>query len=202
MTVNELREALAQSLGDPTMEMANEEQLLMFINQAARDAGNEDWVLPIEEDESLVLATATYDYAVPAGFKFIHEIRLEGSTSDLYDSRIADYKWRLVLDSSSPKIRFESRLFTITDGRQIKLVGQKRPTTYTSGSTTVDTGLESFLHERATWYGARYLATRKPEMASSYNATAQQARAASDLLSQKQREHMGRHRYARAVPGR
>jgi len=62
-----------------------------------------------------------------------------------------------VIDNA-PVIVFDSRLYTFTAGDRLKVVGQKRPTEYTSDTETIQAGMESFIRERAIAYAARTLA--------------------------------------------
>lgn len=59
---------------------------------------------------------------------------------------------------SVPVIVFDSRLYTFTAGDRLKVVGQKRPTEYALGADVIESGMESFIRERAIAYAARTLA--------------------------------------------
>jgi len=59
--------------------------------------------------------------------------------------------------ASRPQFVFHSRFFSFTAGTPLQIVGQRRPNTYTSGLTTIDAHMESFIVERATAYAARFL---------------------------------------------
>lgn len=85
-----------------------------------------------------------------------------------YDERAPRAYWRLKLQTggantttaaqgSRPQIVFDSDYFSFTAGTPLQLIGQKRPSVYTTGSDTLDPHMESFIVERATAYAARFL---------------------------------------------
>ncbi len=86
----------------------------------------------------------------------------------IYDTIVPRAYWRLKLQTggandttsalgSRPQIVFRSGYFSFTAGTPIQLVGQKRPSTYSDGSDTIDHHMESFLVERTTAFCARFL---------------------------------------------
>ena len=161
-TVNNIRQDIANHLKDPLMERVQGYQLLECINAAADDAFSKEWVLPVD-NESLETASATFEYNIPAGVAFIHQVWLESSTSNQYDTQVLRNQWRIQLVGSQATLVFDSILFTIVVTRNLKLVGHKRPTVaYATGSATIDVGMEAFIRERATSYAARYLARSVP----------------------------------------
>jgi len=209
VNINELRESLAQHVHDLGMEQVNARQLLIFINDAARDASQRGWLIPLEEDESIVLASGTYDYDLPADFFIVVELQEEGETGGTFDVIILPHEWRLVLDTDIAKIRFDKRFSNIiTDGRALKVLGYHRPSSYVEADPApdVDAGIESFLRERATSYAARYLAHIAPEQAQNYDAlfnsayTTSQDIIATQLLQQAQ--DLKRFEVQRRAPGR
>src|SRR5574341_14061 len=203
MTVLTLKQEIASRLHDPASQIVTDQQLLTFINAAARDADVADWLVELEEDESLTLATATYNYNVPANFAIITEIKQEGATSDLYDVLVLPHKWALALNGGVPIIRFNSTFFTITNGKKLKLIGFKKPVTYTEDTDTVDVGIESFLRERATSYGAADLGRSTSGWARSYEQLFQDSFAVSESLlaaqKERQRERLAQFLVARQV---
>lgn len=196
MIVNQMRESLAQSLRDVGMEFANERQLLIFINDAARDAISAGVYLPLKEDTSIQLNDET-DYLVPAGFCTLHAIRIGFR-------RLPYYWWRLLEDEDygDPIIRFDARFFD-TETETITLEGQRRPHTYATKDDVLDFGLESFLHERATVYGARFMA-RMSEDTQQYIELEQKTFVTSteQLARVMAQPRFQRHLYARDVPER
>lgn len=204
LTVDELRAELSHHIQDPARTLVNNDQLLSFINSAAWDAANEGWVLSIQ-DESLTLAGSDYEYDVPAGLAYIHEIWSEAvAAAGTYPTFIPWHKWDIVVDAAStPAIHFSRQSFTPVVSIDLRLKGQTRPTTeYSSGSTSIDPGMESFIRERAVVYAARNLARRGDATAQGYAALAQEAMITSEALLQKSAEFFRPKRYSRAVPGR
>ncbi len=201
LTVDELRDEMAHHLQDPAHLLINRQQLLEFINSAAWDAATNDWLLPLDS-EALETAASTYEYAVPTGFLYIHEIWLESAVADQYDQRIIRNQWRLLLVGSTATLVFDSDLWTITASRNLKLVGHQRPTTEYTTSSNIDTGLESFIRERAISYGARNLARTSSQNAQQYAQLAQQAWEMSNELLEKRPEQYQLHFRSRLVPGR
>jgi hypothetical protein len=136
-TVNDIREDIANHLHDPLMVRVQAYQLLEFINAASHDARSKEWLLLLD-DETLLLASSTYEYDVPASFAYIHEVWLESATGGRFDERILRNQWRLLLVGTTPALVFDGDLFTITAGRNLKLVGHQRPTEYTASVAGVN----------------------------------------------------------------
>jgi hypothetical protein len=203
MLISELMESLAQSLRDIGMTQANPKQLLIFINQAVEDAKRRGVYRPINDDESVSLATDVYEYEVPEDFVFIDELWVADG-SGLFPARTHDHKWRLVTVGDVPVIRFDYRVFTDlpdADGRALRIRGQGNLQKYTVTTETIEPGIESLLHERATMYGARNLGRLTGEE-NVYAATETQAFQTSELMIQEAIRYMGQRLYSRRVPGR
>ena len=203
LTIEELRDEIAQHLQDPTHLLVGRSKLLEFINSAAWDAANEGWVIHIEEDESLTTATDTYDFTVPAGFAYIHEVYVADSNGDFgEDDLVPLTQWRLAFDSAVAVLRFSFEFHTIVDGRVIKLIGQARPTSeYTDDADIIDAGLESFIRERGIMYGARNMARHGGQHAQQYAQLAQETFQSSELMLQQQADRYRPKEFARPVPG-
>lgn len=201
LTIEELRDEIGNHLQDPAHLLLNRQQLLEFVNSAAWDAANGDWLLP-KDDTSLATASATFIYTIPTGFEYIHDIWLESSTTDQYDERILRNQWRLLLVATTASIVFDSVLFTIVTSRNLKLVGHARPTTeYLSDTDNVDVGLESFIRERATAYGARNLSRQGGQHAQQYAQLFQEAyQTSADMLTNRPDQYQ-LHLRSRPVPG-
>lgn len=183
MDVSTLKKEVASHISDPAMRQVTGRQILSFLNSAARDAASRGIYIPLEEDESLELASNDYDYTVPSGFITIAEVWLENTTqAGLFDRLVPRYMWRLGLDAGVPVLRFNSDVFDIEAGKNLKLVGQKRPSTYTDDADTLDPGLESFLRERTISYSARYLARGGSNYSRQYATLAQESYATSELF--------------------
>lgn len=202
LTVDELRDELAHHLQDSAHALINRNQLLEMINSAAWDAANGDWLIPLD-DETLETVAATYEYAVPASFLYIHDVWLESATAGLFDRRILRNQWRLLLTGTTPQLVLDPDLHTITATRNLKLQGHRRPTTeYSEGTTNIDTGLESFIRERAVAYAARNLSRHGGQHAQQYAQLAQEAWQMSENLLQNRPEQYRLHIRSRLVPGR
>lgn len=204
LTIKELKDEISQHLQDPSNRLLNRDSILEFINSAAWDAANQDWLISIEEDESLTLVADTYDYTVPSGFAYIDEVWIADSSGAYLEDNMAKYhEWWLVLDGAATVLRFSQTFFTIPGAYAIKLVGQARPTAeYSSDSTEIDAGLESFIRERAVAYAARHLARHGGDHAARYAALEQEALTFSDNFLQHQGERFQPKHYGRMVPGR
>jgi hypothetical protein len=202
-TVDELRDEIASHLQDPASRLVNRQQLLQFINSAAWDAANKGWVLETQ-DESLTLASDDYEYDVPAGLAYIHEIWQEAATgAGTYPTFIPWHQWEIVVDTGgTPAIHFSRDSFTITASIDLRLKGQTRPTTEYAEDGSIDPGMESFIRERAVMYAARNLSSQGGAHAQQYAQIEQTAQATSESLLQQQGEFFRPKRYARAVPGR
>ena len=202
LTIEELRDEVANHLQDPEHRLLNRQQLLEFINSAAWDAANGDWLIP-NDDVSLATSASTYIYTVPTGIEYISDIWLESSTTDQYDERILRNQWRLLLVAATPSVVFDSILWTITATRNLKLVGHARPTTeYTEETDSVDQGLESFIRERATSYASRNLARQGGQHAQQYAVLAQEAYQTSENMLTNRPEQYQLQLRSRVVPGR
>jgi len=128
---------------------------LSFLNDAVADLLVAGWVLPLEEDESLTQAAATYSYTIPATFAYVSEVRMEGGA---YDESVPKWQWRLGYDGANPVLVFDSRWWTPVANKHIKIVGQQRLAAY-AGGTTVHAGVEAFVRERAVSYACAHLAS-------------------------------------------
>lgn len=85
-------------------------------------------------DESLTLATDTYDYALPetssvSTFAMIREIWIESETAGRFDAVIDPQLWRVDYDGVGVWNLHIDRRFLPIDGRALRIIGQKRYTT-------------------------------------------------------------------------
>ncbi len=123
-TINTLLTAAARHLGDPSMEQVKLIDWMSFVNDAADDLTNMGWLLPLEVNESVILAANTYQYDIPTGFAYITEIRVgdktreNGSTADTginLDAAVSDTTGTaLTVETMSP-----TDLFVVNDLIQI-----------------------------------------------------------------------------------
>lgn len=199
MDVASLKKSIASHLHDPATRAVSDAQLLDFINDAARDAGNAGWLIDL--DRSVIISSQNTDqFTVPANFVYILNIYNNSSPGA---TRLEQFYWKLVLTGGTPKIYLDTRLTSQTNS--ITIEGYKRPSTYTSDTDTIDVGIESFLRERALAYAARYMARSGSQIAAQYEQLFQDAFAVSDQILQQQLSRqlmMYNLREARRVPGR
>lgn len=69
-------------------------------------------------------------------------------------------RWQLKVGTAGgvPALWFDDQLFTVNQGRRLRLLGHRRPNdSYVIGVGAIDTGLESFIRERATAISAHQL---------------------------------------------
>lgn len=160
-TGNEVAARVAFRCFDSGYAELSQANYLSFVNDAVADLLAAGWVLPLEEDESLTQATDTYSHTIPATFAYISEVRVEGSA---YDESVPKWQWRLGYDGANPVLVFDSRWWTPTDTKKIKLVGQQRLAAYTT-TGTVHAGIEAFVRERAVAYACAHLASGSSALA-------------------------------------
>ncbi len=85
-------------------------------------------------DESLTLATDTWEYALPltsavSTFVLIRNVWLESSTAGLFDGVIPNGLWRPTFDGVATWQLVFARVFNPISGRKLRIEGQKRYTT-------------------------------------------------------------------------
>lgn len=167
--VQDIVESIRNGLRDWDGMETTVTQIQGFINDAVQDAKNSGWLITLEDDESVEFAANTYEYSVPANFAYVKELRVENpnTTPVTWDELIPKHFWEIRLDGGSATFFFH-RGFPLPSGKKLKVIGQERPTIYSSGATgmaeTVDEGIESFLRERATAFSLRFQATGNPSL--------------------------------------
>lgn len=166
MNYGDVKKMVALGCMDPLMKILSDGEYGQFVNAAIQDLAACGWLLPLEDDESIILVSTTYAYAVPAGFAYIRELRYEDNSvsPSVYDMVVPFEQWRLTYDGTAAAyIAFDSRLFRFTADDHIKVVGQKRPSELSSDSTALTAGMEPFIRERAISYAARTQSMLLPE---------------------------------------
>ncbi len=101
-------------------------------------------------DEAIILrpfANMEFDHIIPKAYWRLKQQSGGGNT--LTAAR-----------ASRAQVVFLARFFSVNPGAPLQFNGQQRPNVYTSGSTTIDHHMESFLRERALAYAARYAVAR------------------------------------------
>lgn len=201
--VDELVWEVALHAGDPSYSELSEQHLLALVRSAAYDARNSGWLLPHEEDESLTVTENTYEYAVPLDFAYIEKMYLEETinSTDIYIEPVPSNHWELRLNGAIPVIYFNT-LSAVTIGKNLKIVGQKRPTLYHIRDQIIDRGMESFLRERALYYAFRILGAGMSELARWRQTMSQQSWATSEAFLRRHPQEFRVNPNSRHVPGR
>lgn len=164
--VSALQANMGLRLHDVAAAEVSASQQITFLNMAVDDIKSAGWLIYLEEDESLVEVANTYSFAVPADFAYINKILRQNTSTSTYDYDLDVESWRLGLDGSAPTLFFDERRYQPSPGAKLKIVGQKRPTTYVLATETVDTGMESVLREGALYYAFQFVAAGRSEYAS------------------------------------
>jgi len=141
-------------------------QMLTFINDAALDVRNSGWMINIADDESITFAQNDYHYNVPSAFTYVHELRIENTTLNpsTYDEAVDLHFWRIEEDvANTPQFTFHTA-FPLPNGKKLKIMGQQRPSLYTSITDTIDAGMESFMREASLASALSYMASARPEI--------------------------------------
>lgn len=164
-TVLDLVDSIKSHLREPDEFEVSIAQLQTFINDAAYDARNSGWLLQMEDDESLTFLSNTFEYNVPASFAYIRELRVEddSTTPSTWHEIIPDHFWAMRIDAAVPKFFFHPA-WSLPVDKQLKVIGQKRPTIYTALANTIDPGMESFIRARALAYALGFTATSRPDL--------------------------------------
>ena len=195
--VNQVVGEVSERVGDIELERITKEQLLVLINAAARDLLGAGIVIGLTDNESLTSSSGALSI-VPASFAYIHDIW--GGTS--FRTWIPQSHWSFQVVSSAPNILWDSELLATSS--TVQLNGHARPNAaYALGSTSIDTGMEAFVRERASAYAAKQLAqVAEGTPAANLEGISNSAMAESTVLLQLlgAQAHFRPHRYSRAVP--
>lgn len=141
-------------------------QLLLLLQSAAWDFRDGGWLLRMEDDESIVVVANTPEYDVPADFAYVQDLYLErtlGNSSD-FSTQIPRGHWDIRLNDNGPQFVFYTQSF-LDVGKNVKIVGQKRPTIYTDLNQDVDVGMIVRLRERVKFYARMGMAPGNSELA-------------------------------------
>lgn len=205
MLVSDLQDELALHVHDPNYGEISAAQWLMFINSAARDLRDSGWLVRQTDDTSIVTASNDFDYDVPAGFAYVSDMFIEETINgvSVYVRRIPRHHWTIRENptSGNPEFYF-STISELVSGKHLRIIGQKRPTIYTSPTETLNPGMEAFLRERALCYGARFLGAGSSELARWRQTIAGQALASSEQFLRRQPQEMRELPDSIEVPGR
>jgi len=100
----------------------------------------ENIALEPKKDETLVTVANTYEYTIPSGFEYISEVIEEGGTeNEFHKYYIVDYRgWDIVSDGTTPKLVINPQYYTQTVGRNLRLIGQSKPSVLATESATTE----------------------------------------------------------------
>ncbi len=166
MLVRDLRAQCALRVRDRGYAEISREEWMMLISSAGQDARSSGWLVQLEDDETLEIAANTWEYAVPDDFAYIYKIFQEDTANgtSVYDYEIDRGYWEIPINGGTPVIKFATRAPIIT-GRNLKIMGQGRPTIYTDENQTIDRGMESFIRERTLYFAFQILGAGLSELA-------------------------------------
>lgn len=188
MIVQDLIEEAALHAHDETFAELSLPNWLMFAGSASRSLRGKGWLIQAEDDATLITANTDWEYEVPAGFAYIHEILLEDTVQgvSVYTMVLPQAYWAptgvIRLNSSGvPIFSFTNRSLLLPD-RHMKVVGQKRPTVYSDIAQTVDAGTEAFMLERMLYYAFRYLGVGGSDLSRWRQTMSQQSWGSSEAL--------------------
>lgn len=203
MQVRDLRDLCAAIIGDPSYGELTKATWMLFFAAAGMDARSAGWLLHAEDNESVTVVANTWEYTVPAGFAYIEGLilseTLNGTT--VYIQTIPQSHWSIRLNGGVPVFTFSLQHYLVT-GRNIKVVGQTRPTIYTDENETIDRGMESFIRERALMFAFRRLGIGLSELARWRQQMATQSWQTSQLFLQNHPQEFRMAPSALIVPGR
>lgn len=203
MDVLTLQTDCALMLHDAGLAEITSAQWVSFIRSASLDARNEGWYIYMEDDESLAVAMNTYEYNVPSTFCSVDKLLIEETISGIpvYVTEIPRPHYELRLNGGVPVFTFNT-ITQLVYGKHIKVVGQKRPTIYSSTADAVDAGMESFLRERALYFGFRYTGAGMSELAAWRRQMAVQAWQTSEAFLHRHPASFRQSPSGQIVPGR
>lgn len=179
---------------------------LSFIQSAARDARNNGWLIFIEDNETLTIASNAYEYAVPATFAYVDKLMVQETINgvSVFVREVPRHHYEIrynTITGAGPVFSFSS-VTELTPDRLLKVVGQARPTIYSAAGNTIDAGMESFLRERSLYFGFRFLGAGLSELARWRQQMSIQAWQTSEALLRRHPQEFRMHPSAMEVPSR
>lgn len=142
---NEVRDS-----ADVRVDEVSDAAMLNLVKRAVRMVRGTGALIDVGRDiTSITLATGTWEYDVPAAFKYIHHLAYEGSAGGtaVYDEWVPRMHWEITPDG---KFMFNSNLFDLRTGKKIGVYGQGEPAVPSALSDTVDTEVEEAV-QAALW---------------------------------------------------
>ncbi len=198
-----LRDDCALMVHDPSFAEITALQWITFLRSASLDARNMGWLVDHEDDESITVVATTYDYTVPQAFAYVDRLILSESINGTtqYLEPVPHNQWEIRLNGGVPQFTFAT-LTSLSTGHTVKVIGQKRPTIYTSADEPIDAGMESFLRERALYFAFRYMGAGSSELANWRRTMSSQSFQTSDMMLRRHPQEFRMRPNAEAVPGR
>ena len=201
MDVRTLANDCALMTHDPSFNEITAPQWLVFIRSASSLCRNKGWLVDYEDDESIDVVASQFDYAVPLPFAYVDRLLVSETDGVTYIDPVPGEQWEIRLNDGVPKFSFVT-LSYLSPGSTLKVVGQRRPTIYTSLDEQIDAGMDSFLLERALYYGFRYLGAGSSELAGWRRQMSQQSFQTSEELLRRHPQEFRMHPSATYVSGR
>jgi hypothetical protein len=203
MDINTMRNDCALMLHDPSFNEISQTQWLAFFRSAAQDARSAGWLLAYEDDESITVDATSYEYTIPQPFAYVEKLlissHLNGATVYLEELPRPHYEIRL--NGNVPVFAFNT-ITQLVIAESIKVVGQKRPTLYTDAAQEIDSGMESFIRERALYFAFRFTGAGSSELATFRRSMATQCWQTSELYLHRHPQEFRQRPSAQEVPGR
>lgn len=200
-TVSDLVTDIRLRVGDLNSSELTDAQIISFINMAARDARSSGWLLRHQEEGSVTDDSAhgsVIDLSATP-FAYVSRTMVKERTGGPFKIELPGTYWWI---NASAKLIFEPSLYRPEAGTPVLLIGQKRPSLYSSGTDTVDSGMEAFLRERASAYALRLLAAGRSEFAQYRQQEAELAFRDSELLLARHPQEFRVLPNSKLVPGR
>lgn len=151
-TYAELTEEIRDS-ADVKVDEVSDSAMLNLVKRAVRMVRGTGALIDLGRDiTGITLAANTWEYTVPANFKYIHHLAHEGVSGGTatYDEWVPRLHWSMFYDGANPKFLFDSWLFDLRTGKKIGVYGQGEPTVPTALTGTVDTEVEEAV-QAALW---------------------------------------------------
>jgi len=97
MNFGEMKKRVALRVMDPTMKVLDDASYGQCVNDAIQDLKTAGWMLPLDEDVSIILEQGVYVYDVPEDFAYIRRLYLEDDNTDpsTYSVEIIGEHWRI-----------------------------------------------------------------------------------------------------------
>lgn len=141
--IDDLREAT--DVDDGAIE---ETAMLGLCRLAIRTIAGAGALIDLDEAE-ITLASATYEYSVPAGFVYVQYLAYEDDSESVstYDEGVPCLHYTYRTDSGTPKVVFNRALFDLRIDKKVRFFGQGRPSVPTVLTDTVDAEIDGIVQD-------------------------------------------------------